>query len=59
MDALALALSSLPAAQSHRRGATATLRYRAKADETGWFFVQVKMTEAGAGAYRLSLLKTR
>jgi subtilisin family serine protease len=59
VDALALSLSSLPAAQSHRRGATATLRYRAKADETGWFFVQVKMTEAGAGAYRLSLLKTR
>jgi len=59
VDALALSLSSLPAAQSRRQGTTATLRYRAKADETGWFFVQVKMTEPGSGAYRLSLLKTR
>jgi subtilisin family serine protease len=46
----------LRAAQSSRPGSRELLHY--KSVETGWFYVEVKMTVPGAGAYRLTVSKT-
>jgi subtilisin family serine protease len=57
VDALAALSSRLPAAQARQIGASRRLRYRPPAREGGWFFLQVKLTEPGAGRYRLTFSK--
>jgi hypothetical protein len=46
----------LRAAQSSRPGATEQILYRAP--KTGWYFLEVKITTPGAGAYTLGFAKT-
>jgi hypothetical protein len=47
---------NLRAAQSISPGATHKLSYRARV--TGWYYVEVKLTTKGFGAYTLTLTRT-
>ena len=55
VEGLAIDLRRL-AARSARRGSNERISYRAPA--AGWYYVQVKITQPGAGAYRLALSKS-
>ena len=57
VDALTLFAHRFRAAQSVRRGAAARLTYRARKRYGGWYFLQVKLTEPGAGRYSLGFTK--
>ena len=55
VEGLAIDLRRL-AARSARRGSNERISYRAPA--AGWYYVQVKITQPGAGAYRLAFSKS-
>ena len=55
VEGLSLAAVRQRAAQSARPGSNERLTYRAPA--AGWYYVQVKIAERGAGSYRLAFTK--
>jgi hypothetical protein len=57
VDALTLSAHRFRAAQSVQRGSTARLAFRARKRDGGWYFLQVKLTEEGAGRYWLTVRK--
>jgi hypothetical protein len=57
VDALTLFAHRARAAQSVQRGATTHLAFRPRKGDGGWYFLQVKLTEPGAGRYALAFTK--
>jgi stage II sporulation protein D len=56
VEGLSRDVQSQRVTQSYRSGPNQWLTHRV--DEGGWYYVEVKMTQPGAGAYRLRISKT-
>jgi subtilisin family serine protease len=58
VDGLSLRVQRMRVAQSVQRGAAEQVAFRAPAGGGGWYYLQVKLSGAGAGAYELSVAKS-